>query len=348
MEILVVTREFPPYVLGGLSYHLEHLYQEISRAGHDVTILSGKCGKSTTIDREGNNEFEMKWIPYSSPEGYQIHFPLRLYRALSDMDLDRFDVILSHTEIPFNIDVPIVMKYHDCKQESVNFIMEEESIMKRVLNSFYNPLRRIIDQRSLRFADSVIFNSKLTKDLWSDNYEITSDTNIIYNGVDTNEFYPDSSYKITDENYLLFVGDSKRKGISKVIDYADESEMPIYVAGNIDMNSNKINELGYLDQSELRSVYTDAYATIHPANFEAFGNVILESLACGTPVVTSPYCGAAEIIGNCGIVTEDIDYGVDKVGSIKTEDCVARASNFSWENVSKETIKVANRVLTDE
>jgi len=43
MDILVISREFPPYVLGGISYHLRNLYTTIASEGHNVTVVAGRC-----------------------------------------------------------------------------------------------------------------------------------------------------------------------------------------------------------------------------------------------------------------------------------------------------------------
>ena len=55
------------------------------------------------------------------------------------------------------------------------------------------------------------------------------------------------------------------------------------------------------------SIYSAAYATISSSYKEIFGMNILESLACGTPVITTPTAGAIEIVKNKqnGLITQD-------------------------------------------
>lgn len=50
-------------------------------------------------------------------------------------------------------------------------------------------------------------------------------------------------------------------------------------------------------RSDLRAVYGAADWTVLPSRYEAFGLVVAESLACGTPVVVSDRVGAAEVVG---------------------------------------------------
>lgn len=56
-----------------------------------------------------------------------------------------------------------------------------------------------------------------------------------------------------------------------------------------------VRALGF--QAHLRSVYGAADLTVLPSQYEAFGLVVAESLACGTPVVVSDRVGAGELVG---------------------------------------------------
>ena len=57
---------------------------------------------------------------------------------------------------------------------------------------------------------------------------------------------------------------------------------------------NNVQYLGYVRQPE--RLYTAVDFTIHPARFEAFGQVIVESIQCGTPVIVSKNVGAKEFV----------------------------------------------------
>jgi UDP-glucose:(heptosyl)LPS alpha-1,3-glucosyltransferase len=70
--------------------------------------------------------------------------------------------------------------------------------------------------------------------------------------------------------------------------------------------------LGVADRLELAGTtteperaYAEADALLLPTRYDAFANVCLEALACGLPVVTSGANGAAEILGDAGIVVPD-------------------------------------------
>jgi glycosyltransferase involved in cell wall biosynthesis len=60
--------------------------------------------------------------------------------------------------------------------------------------------------------------------------------------------------------------------------------------------SSRIRFLGAIAHAELRDVYNSADALFLASSREGMPNVVLESLACGTPVVAAPFAGAAELI----------------------------------------------------
>ena len=49
-----------------------------------------------------------------------------------------------------------------------------------------------------------------------------------------------------------------------------------------------MNGLGFVSEDRLREVYARAHVLVNPTFVDTFGLAILESLACGTPVVTTP------------------------------------------------------------
>ena len=113
--------------------------------------------------------------------------------------------------------------------------------------------------------------------------------------------------------YFVFVSSGhKRKGLRLLLDIFKELEAEKYqliIAGTptIYTTIKNIKYIGFIeDASEL---YVAADYTIHPAVYEPFGQIISESLACGTPVIVSEMVGAAEVLGDKdGIVVKGFDY----------------------------------------
>jgi glycosyltransferase involved in cell wall biosynthesis len=342
MDLLVISREFPPHVAGGISYHLKNLYSKIADFGHDITILAGRPRVIDTTDSIDIPEsFDIHWVDYYSLAGYHFQFPAALYNALRGFDIHDYDVALTHTEIPYDLGIPTIHKVHEAKHVERKFSRNKMGRATKIADSALAKPRHWVTQRALDCADELIFNSELTETVWKDEFEISSPTNIVYNGVDQQIFYPQD---VLDDEYVLFVGDSPRKGLPKVREFARSSSYPVYVIGDVP-DSENLQAIGRVDQQKLAEYYSSAIATIHPANFEAFGNVILESLACGTPVVVSDRCGAAEIVDeSCGRVTDDLSAGIQNVRNIDSGSCVTIASRYSWEDVAQATDAVLERL----
>jgi Glycosyltransferase len=74
-----------------------------------------------------------------------------------------------------------------------------------------------------------------------------------------------------------------------------------------EMKSKRVRFLSPVDESGLRALYTGAKASFFPSKYEGFGLPVLESLACGTPVVTCRNSSLEEVGGNVAFYTEPED-----------------------------------------
>ena len=344
MNVLAISREFPPYVLGGTAYHLYYLYSEMREMGHDVTILAGKCEKANVVeDIEVPDRIDVRWIPFTDIRGHHIRFPLTLRKALENVDMTAYDVAIAHTELPFSLDLPVVTKKHDCKRVSRKYMLSEMPRRFRAIDTLVEPTRRWVDRRSHSYSDHLIYNSDLCRQAWNAYYSIDCPSDVIHNGVDTRTFRPREP---SEEGYLLFVGNSERKGLSTILDFAPDSPYPVRLVGPSEAPVSNAEALGRVGQDHLADLYSGAVATIHPARFEAFGNVILESLACGTPVVASDRCGAAELLDeSCGLVTTDLHAAARQLDRADPEACVQTARKQTWTDVAERTVDVLRDVM---
>jgi len=325
---------------------LKYLYEEIANLGHEITILGGRCRESTIVDDlQLSDRIKTEYIIYPTVKANYLQYPIVLRKYLKERNLSNFDIAISHTEVPFPIDIPIIAKRHDCKAATRSNLPSRSSVTSGVFSKAHS----FITKRSVKFADREIFNSELCKRYWTRFYGSSNrNSTVIYNGIDTSKFYPRNGLKPRgrEEKYVLHVGGTQRKGLPRILEYADENRYPVYIAGGSDIHHPNVTNVGTISQDTLCQMYSDAIATIHPAYFEAFGNIILESLACGTPVVASDECGAAELLTEeTGAVTSDVEKGIEKVTRIHSDNCLTVAQCYPWSDVAKATVDVIHDVL---
>ncbi len=102
-----------------------------------------------------------------------------------------------------------------------------------------------------------------------------------------------------------------RKGLDillKTFELLQKEDVILMIAGYPEIKTDlpNVRFLGFLKSPEL--IYHLADFTLHPARYEPFGQIISESLACGTPVLVSDKVGAKEIITpNVGQVLDSLD-----------------------------------------
>ncbi|HXV78480.1 MAG TPA: glycosyltransferase family 4 protein [Candidatus Binatia bacterium] len=142
---------------------------------------------------------------------------------------------------------------------------------------------------------------------------------VVYNGVDVERFHPRNRARYgnktraslgipTMSQVVLFVGTGfRRKGVGRLLQMWTEQGGPdayLLIVGNDAKlsyyrkvwNHSRIRFAG--PQTRIEDFYAAADLLVLPSVQEAFGNVVLEALASGVPVVTSAAVGAAESL--CG------------------------------------------------
>jgi UDP-glucose:(heptosyl)LPS alpha-1,3-glucosyltransferase len=143
---------------------------------------------------------------------------------------------------------------------------------------------------------------------------------VVYNGVDLARFHPDNRERLgpaarqalgvdRGEWVILFVGSGfERKGLGPLIDALSrfgDRWWRLVVAGKGDARPyrEQVERLGlgdrvtWLDpERQVERLYAAADVVALPARYEPFGNVHLEALATGVPVLTSRAAGGAELI----------------------------------------------------
>lgn len=103
----------------------------------------------------------------------------------------------------------------------------------------------------------------------------------------------------------------------------------------------QVHWLGILPREELAHVYAAADVFVMPSRSETFGLVMLEAMACGTPVAAYPVDGPLEVLGahegrtSGGCLDEDLRRAWQGALAVSRTQARQRAMQFSWEQASR-------------
>jgi glycosyltransferase involved in cell wall biosynthesis len=97
---------------------------------------------------------------------------------------------------------------------------------------------------------------------------------------------------------------------------------------------------GVVPRSDLPSIYSAADVFVFPGLSETFGLVMLEAMACGTPVAAFPVPGPLDVLGDSdgGVLDADLRSAALAALSIPRDRARARALTFDWNNVCDEFV----------
>ncbi|MFA6522709.1 MAG: glycosyltransferase family 1 protein [Patescibacteria group bacterium] len=114
--------------------------------------------------------------------------------------------------------------------------------------------------------------------------------------------------------------------------------------------ASDIQSIGYVKEEHRPALYRGATAFLFPSFYEGFGLPVLEALACGTPVMTSPVSSIPEIAKNAAIYVDPFSlHDITEAMKILTQNNEIRASfkekgpriaqKFTWQKTAKMTLE---------
>jgi len=182
----------------------------------------------------------------------------------------------------------------------------------------------------------------------------------VYHGIDIEKF----TLNKDQGDYLVYFGRiHPDKGTWEAIQVAKKAKMKLVIAGIIQDKSyyekyvqphlnDDVCYIGSVGPEERNKVLGNAYALLHPINFdEPFGLSLIESMACGTPVLAFNRGSMPEIIqdGMNGFIVLSIEEMAGKIKAVKNisrEACRKTVeSRFTQERMVKEYIEVYKEIL---
>ncbi|MBZ0293717.1 MAG: glycosyltransferase family 4 protein [Anaerolineae bacterium] len=133
-------------------------------------------------------------------------------------------------------------------------------------------------------------------------------------------------------------------------------EDPIYKAiRETDMDAF-VHFIGFAEEKDLNGLYSAASCFAFPSLYEGFGLPILESMRCGTPVVTSNVSSLPEVAGDAALAVNP--YDVEAIAAAINQ-CVSdstirtqlvergyiQAENFTWERSARQLVRIYESLL---
>lgn len=318
--------------------HIAWLTNKMVKMGHEVTLFAS-----------GDSETKAKLISVTEKSTSKMNLSEDVAKHYINLLISKcycksseFDIIHSH----FNL---LTSFYSGLSQtptiQSIHSPIKEE--LKPLLLKF----------RNNRYVSFSLAQRKIMPELnWIAN---------IYHGVDVKTF----SFNPNPEDYFLFIGRvTKEKGVHIAIKAAKAAKVPLIIAGksfprenywheeiqaHIDgKNVKYVGETNFKDKIKL---YQNAKGVLFPTQYEeTFGLVMIESMACGTPVIGWNKGSVPEVIKDkhTGFVVDNVS---DMVKAIKAINFISREQTrkraeiyFSAEKMVAGYVNVYKRVIEEQ
>lgn len=183
----------------------------------------------------------------------------------------------------------------------------------------------------------------------------------IHHGIDLSQF----TYRQQAGDYLLFFGRiHPEKGVHDAIEVARKAGKRLIIAGIVQdeayfkesvepyLDGSNVEYIGPVGPDKRQDLMAGALALLHLIYFdEPFGLSVIESMACGTPVIAYDRGSMPELIqnGSSGFIVDDVDAAVQAVDKINTLDRRACRDDveqrFTSQRMAHEYVGVYQKIL---
>jgi len=329
LNIAIIADPFlpvPPQFYGGIERVIDLLITQLLKKGHQVTLFAHK-----------DSSVNCKLVPLEEGAGI-LQILRNIYIINNTLRKQEFDVVhsfgrLANLLLVMPSAIPKLMTYQ--REPTISQIKKAMTLSRRGTMTFTGCSNYISNQIA-PFAP----------------------VHTVYNSVDVDRYSPIKM--LNTDSPLIFLGRIEFiKGAHTAIEIAKRTGKKLIIAGNLDRSQqdyfdkqvkpflgDRINYIGPVNDAQKKALLQKAAALLMPIHWnEPFGIVMIEAMACGTPVIGFGRGAVAEVVdnGQTGFVGDTISELEEFVGQIKQIDR-SKVRQRVEENFSSEII--ANQYLS--
>lgn len=306
-QVSPIFERVPPKAYGGTERVISYLTEELVQQGHEVTLFAS--GDSITEARLVSVIDESRRFDPQRQEWLMYH--TILLDRVAEM-ADTFDVIHFHTDY---LHFPIAKKLHVPHVTTLHGRLDLPELVP--LYRHFNDVPLVSISNSQRLP------------LPGVNWQAT-----VHHGL------PDDLYAFNPNpgDYFAFIGRiSPEKRVDRAIEIARECGVPLYIAAKVDqvdqayfdecikplLQHPLIEYIGEIGEKDKRGFLANARALLFPIDWpEPFGLVLIESFACGTPVIAYRHGSVPEIVEDnvTGFIVSNQEQALQAARKIDTLD----------------------------
>jgi len=307
-QIAPLYESVPPKLYGGTERVVSFLTEELVKQGHEVTLFgSGDSQSAATLVPMSQAALRLQGELVADPIAYHVRM-----MELVIQQAPEFEILHFHTEY-------------------LQF-----SLLRRIAVPAITTLHGRLDTADLKALFSEFWDIKVVSISEFQRVPLTEANWVanIYHGIPADLFRLNREA----ESYLAFLGRiSPEKRVDRAIEIAKTAGRKLKIAAKIDradqeyfdreikhlLDDPLIEFLGEVGENEKQEFLGNAAALLFPIDWpEPFGLVLIEALACGTPVIAYPFGSVPELIdeGQTGFLVNDVAQAVAAVGRIEEID----------------------------
>ncbi len=324
LRVMMLTWEFPPRIIGGISPHVYYLSRSLAKNGVKVYIVT--CDFPSAPQHETLDGVEVYRVDsYKNPSPdfaswvYLMNMNMQKEAASIVKELGEVDIFHAHDWLVANAGIGLK---HVFRRPLLATIHSTEYGRRNGIHSDYEKMIHETEAwltyeawRVICCSNYMVSHAKWVFGLPEDKLVM------IPNGVDAKEYEKSDidlnqfrrRFALPEEKIVLFVGRLVyEKGIHVLINAVpkvlEKVDAKFVIVGNGYMQqslsehirnmglAHKVMFTGFVDDRTLRNLQKCADVSVVPSLFEPFGIVALEAMAAKSPVVVSDTGGLSEIV----------------------------------------------------